>query len=718
MRLPRWTVYPAIALIATLLVTAVPKRVTVPVPESVKHERFVVLGIDGLDPEILAEVVAKYPERMKNFKRLIEEGTLQPLGTSIPPQSPVAWSNFISGRDPGGHGIYDFIHRDPVTRGPLGSTTKESHGSELDLWGDWKFPLGGDSGSNRTGKAFWQELRDAGVPADIWRMPANFPVEDSLGVSFPGMMTPTLESAYGTYVIYTDDMPVDTHRSGGSYKQLKESLGKYTARIDGPTNPFSKTGKQAPVAFDVHVDRDSRSIAIVTDGGKPLIVDEGEWSEFIPLHFEFFKFGSMLPGGAMDGIARFYLRSLDPLYLYMSPINFDPEAAAIPMSEPSTASEDLAAEIGSYYTQGMAEEVNGLKDELLTNEEFVAQADIVYDERVAMMEHALDMYMSDEAGGLLFFYYSTVDLCCHMLWQHSDHEHPFHNASFASEDNSWWTKREGSTWKDIVHDLYLKMDPVLGRVRERVGDDTAIVVMSDHGFAPWRRKVSLNRWLLDEGYLVLTEGVEPEAARRVAQADQRTLFVPVDHDGDPATPPVSVVDWSKTRAYGMGFNGLYINLLGREGVDPETGETTGAPGIVKPAERDALVRELKTKLEALKDPKDGARVVYVADVREDVYAADGERLSESPDILVGFDAGYGNSDASATGRISWKVFEDNDGGTFNGNHLMASEVVAGTLLTNQPVADGDHALEDLTVEILKRYKVQPDSSLHGHRVLK
>lgn len=715
MQLPRWTVYPALALIGALILTAVPKRRSTATPERAK--RFVVLGIDGLDPDILQEVCELYPERMPNFRKLIAEGTLQPLGTSIPPQSPVAWSNFITGRDPGGHGIFDFIHRDPVSRGAIGSTTKESHGSNLSLWGDWQFPLGGDSGSNRTGKAFWQLLRDEGIPADIWRMPANFPVEDSLGVSFPGMMTPTLESAYGTYAIYTPDPPVDSDRSGGKFLQLKKSLGVYGAPIHGPANPFSASGKQATIPLRVHVDEDSKAAAIVVDGGTPIILDEGEWSEFIPVNFEFFKWGGMLPGGAMGGIVRFYLRSLDPLYVYMSPINFDPAAAAIPMSEPTSAAEDLARDIGLYYTQGMAEEVNALKDDALTNEEFVRQADLVYDERVRMMDHALDLYLSDDEGGFLFFYYSTVDLCCHMLWNHFDPRHPAHRPEFAAQSNAWWTKRDGSRWKDVVHDLYLKMDPVLGRLRERVGEDTPLVVMSDHGFAPWRRKFSLNRWLWEEGYLVLHEGLEPESVRRPILADQRLVFGKFDHDEDPSTAPVSMVDWSKTRAYGVGFNGLYLNLEAREGFDLETGELKGEPGIVKATERDPLLRELKAKLEALKDPVDGETVVYVADIREEVYDASGERMEESPDILVGFNAGYGNSDASSTGRISWKVFEDNDGGTFNGNHLMASQVVAGTLLTNRKVAPGDHALEDLPVEILAYYGIEPDASMKGHRVL-
>ena len=706
MRLPRWTVYPALAILATMLVVAIPSRSARVVPANAKYDRFVVLGIDGLDPDILVEVVAKYPERMKNFKRLIEEGTLQPLGTSIPPQSPVAWSNFISGRDPGGHGIFDFIHRDPVTRAPIGSTTKESHGSNLSLWGDWQFPLGGDSGSNRTGKAFWQELRDAGVPADIWRMPANFPVEDSKGVSFPGMMTPTLESAYGTYVIYTTDAPVDSERSGGHYVPVAAFDGVIDTVIEGPANPFKHSGQQAPVPLRIYVD--GTSVAIVPDGGEAIVLDEGEWSDFISLRFDFFDLfglGPYLPGGSMNGIVRFYLRSVEPeLYLYMSPVNFDPMAAAIPMSEPTTAAEDLAGDIGLYYTQGMAEEVNALKDDSLTDDEFVLQADLVFEERVRMMESALDLYLSDEEGGLLFFYYSTVDLCSHMLWNHFDPKHPFHKSDFADTDTSWWTGREGSKWSEIVHDLYLKMDPVLGRFRERIGEDTPLVVMSDHGFAPWRRKFSLNRWLWEEGYLVLQDGVEPEATRRPGTPDQCLIFLP------------GKVDWSKTRAYGMGFNGLYLNLEGREGVDPVTGEVIGAPGIVAEAEAMPLLREIKEKLEALRDTEnENAKVVYVADITRDVY--EGERLGEAPDMQVGYDAGYGNSDASSTGRVSWKIFEDNDGGTFNGNHLMASQVVAGTLLTNQKVRGGDHALEDLTVEILERYGITPDESVKGHRVL-
>ena len=119
-----------------------------------------VLGIDGVDPVILERLIDE--GRMPHFARLAEEGTFQPLGTSTPPQSPVAWSNFVTGRNPGGHGIFDFIHRDPKTYQPLSSATRPPSGSlprALELFG-YTIPLGGDAlRNNRGGIAFWDVLQ-------------------------------------------------------------------------------------------------------------------------------------------------------------------------------------------------------------------------------------------------------------------------------------------------------------------------------------------------------------------------------------------------------------------------------------------------------------------------------------------------------------------------------------------------------------------------------
>jgi predicted AlkP superfamily phosphohydrolase/phosphomutase len=334
-----------------------------------------------------------------------------------------------------------------------------------------------------------------------------------------------------------------------------------------------------------------------------------------------------------------------------------------------------------------------------------------------MLDYAIDRYLEDGRGGLLFFYLSGVDLCGHMMWRHADETHPHHDPELAGQDSSTWSGREGSTWRDVIDDLYLQVDPILGRLRERVGHDTPLVVMSDHGFASYARKFSLNTWLLEQGYLVLAEGRERELPTDDPAHESVFLSGKWDRDPNPEDGVHdlrNVVDWSKTRAYGVGFNGLYLNLAGRELDDPETPEDES--GCVQPgAQAQALLSEIKAKLEALRD-EDGTPVVLRADLASEVYG--GERAAEAPDLIVGYNSGYGNSDEASLGRIPNAVLQDNDrGGTFNGSHLMAPEVVGGVLLSNLRVRSGEHGLEDLTVEVLARFGIEPDGSMGGHRVL-
>jgi predicted AlkP superfamily phosphohydrolase/phosphomutase len=697
--LPRWTVWPALLVLVLFLVAAIPWRPASGNPEAPK--RVVVLGIDGMDPEILQETIARFPDRMKNFARLVAEGGLHSLQTSNPPQSPVAWSSFITGLDPGGHGVFDFIHRDPVTRGVASPTTKSSATRLVPLWSGWQLPLGGDIESSRDGPAFWKILADHGVPADVWRMPTNFPVEPSRGLSFSGMLTPAIDSAYGESKLYTSDLLA--RASAGNDKIIPVSV--YEDRIDtyvrGPSNPFKKDSEAATVPLVILIDRAANAAAIEV-GSKVFVLRPGEWSDFARISF------STLPGGlsSVHGIARFYLKRLEPSFeLYVSPVNIDPIDPIVPVSSPTRASRELAESVGLYYTQGMPEDVNALKDRLLDDREFMDQGQRVHEEGLRILDFAIDRWSERANGGFLFFYFSGVDLRSHMMWRHFDAQHPHHDETFAEEDSSAWSTRPGSTWKDVIHDLYLRMDPVLGHLRERMPSDSLLIVMSDHGFESYRRKFSLNTWLVDQGYLVLNPGKSKELPRR-----------------DPAfasvylTTEFGAVDWTKTRAYSLGFNALYLNLSGREGDDPATTDVDES-GIVQPgAEADALISEIRGKLEALVDPQTGLRVVRRCLPAREIYH--GARVADAPDLLVGYDAGYGNSDPSALGRIPNAVLEDNLGGTFNGNHLMDPDVVPGILLTNGRVLPGTHGLEDLTVEILRQYGIPPAAGMRGAPVLR
>ena len=105
--------------------------------EARDDKKVIIIGIDGMDPRLLEQFIAE--DRMPNFERLAADGDFTPLQTSMPPLSPVAWSTFITGMDPGGHGTYDFLHRDPDTYAPVESIYRvvpPGRSVELGSWGD------------------------------------------------------------------------------------------------------------------------------------------------------------------------------------------------------------------------------------------------------------------------------------------------------------------------------------------------------------------------------------------------------------------------------------------------------------------------------------------------------------------------------------------------------------------------------------------------------
>jgi predicted AlkP superfamily phosphohydrolase/phosphomutase len=219
------------------------------------------------------------------------------------------------------------------------------------------------------------------------------------------------------------------------------------------------------------------------------------------------------------------------------------------------------------------------------------------------------------------------------------------------------------------------VDAALGRVRERLPEGTLLVVMSDHGFQPYTRKFHLNAWLRERGFLVLRDG---KRTGRVGLED---------------------VDWSRSRAYGIGFNGLYLNLAGRE-----------SHGSVPPEDAPALLAEIGAALEAERDPASGEAVVLRAWPAAEAFH--GARAGEGPDLVVGYNRGYAGSDPSTLGEIGEAVLEDNTS-RWSGNHLIDPRLVPGVLLANAPLAEGAHDLTDVTVSILDHYGLPPAPGMTG-----
>jgi predicted AlkP superfamily phosphohydrolase/phosphomutase len=635
-----------------------------------------VLGVDGMDPEILERLMKKGV--MPNFTKLAEQGGFQSLGTANPPQSPVAWSTFVTGRNPGGHGIYDFVHRDPKTYLPISSATPPVEaGSAIDLFG-YYLPVGGESPkNNRGGVPFWDPLLDAGVDVEVYRVPGNYPPTPSKANVLSGMGTVDMRGGYGVYTWFTNKPVEGREELKGDIQQVSLSDDDLDGQPDtvrgtlkGPpdlfrlppgTIPGDADYLTAPVTFRVDPQEDAVLIEV---GDSRAVLREGEWSDWMTLDFRPLPAGFM----KMQGIVRFYARTIRPDFeVYASPVNISPASPAQEISTPSRFVSDLYQLLGYFYTQGMPEDTNALKDRIFDDDDYKRQVGLVQQDSSAMLDLALSRF---KPGSMVFMYLSDIDLQSHMLWRLGDPKTPDappHPAFQADADAA----------PAHAHDIegyYQHVDGLLGRVRERVPEGTLVLVMSDHGFQPFTRKVNLNAWLRDEGYLVLKEG-------------QRTGKIAV---GD--------VDWSKTRAYGIGFNALYLNLAGRE-----------AEGIVPPAEAGALMDEIATKLAAWTDA-DGRRVVRRAFRGSRIYS--GERAAEAPDIVVGYDKGYGCSDESTLGEVKEAVIEDNLS-RWSGNHLMDPEVVPGILVSSQKLPGSGYALPDVTATLLAHYDVPFPAGMEG-----
>ena len=619
--------------------------------------RVLCIGMDGMDPQLLRQFMDR--GLMPHFRAFVAHGDLKNLGTAIPPQSPVAWSNFITGMNPGGHGIFDFIHRDPATLTPYLSAAQAMAPQRWWKVGPWKIPRESGTVRNlRHGTAFWQLLDRAGVDVTVFKVPSNFPPVECEAHTLSGMGTPDILGTYGIFTYYTDDPPQDTDLSGGRVETVTLRHGAFTARVYGPVNSYREGDPETTLPLRGVVDRAHRSVLLELPHSR-CVLREGEWSDWQELRF------TLVPGlKHVSGVARFYLMSTAPLRLYLTPVNIDPVHPEMPISTPRDYSRRLAEALGSpYYTQGLPEDTKALEDGVFDDDAYVSQSNEVLDERLRQFRLELDRF-APKREGLLFFYFNLPDQTCHTFWRNMDPRSPNHDA-------------DAERHHDRIARVYAALDSALGMALERVDDRTLVMVISDHGFAPYYRSFHLNRWLYDEGYLVLKPGVQP--------ADVEYL---------------SGVDWHRTRAYAIGINGLYINLRGRE-----------RRGIVNPGpDREALLAELVRKLEAVVDPVTGKRVVRHAYRTDQVYS--GPYVKDAPDIIVGYDRGYRGSNESALGEVPATQFVDNMM-KWSGDHCMAADVVPGIIACNRRIDKPDPQLLDLAPTFLQLYGVPVPAEMVG-----
>ena len=312
----------------------------------------------------------------------------------------------------------------------------------------------------------------------------------------------------------------------------------------------------------------------------------------------------------------------------------------------------------------MPEDTKALDQDCINNEAYIEQSDFIFNERQKMLNFEMKKFSS----GLLFVYFSTTDLVSHMFWRYMDKEHP------------GYKPEEGEKYSNVIKRTYKKMDTLLGDVMKRIDSNTTLIVLSDHGFGSFRRQFHMNRWLKENGYLSFADESLEESGEFFEN-----------------------VDFRKTRAYAFGFNGIYINLIGREG-----------SGIVTPGEeKEQLIDNIIKELENIRDPENNKKVVNKVYRREEIYS--GKYVADAPDILIGYNRGYRSSWETALGKVP-KGLYGNNMKRWSGTHLWDYKLVPGIVLSNKKIIKKDPALTDIAPTILAEFGIEKSNAMIGEPI--
>jgi predicted AlkP superfamily phosphohydrolase/phosphomutase len=706
-------------------------------------KRLVVLGFDGMDYDLVEQYMDE--GKLPNFARLRDRGVYSPLYSSTPPESPVAWSTFVTGTNPGKTGVFDFLRRNPETYYPELNMTDVVQAAEF------KFdtiPVRQPVMRNaRRGPAFWSYSSEAGVKTIGIMMPMNMPPEEAPGSSvFSGLGVPDARKTMGTYVYYVDDLEAAKERTGsredtemgGRVIEVTRNGNKIETYLPGPLDPVhpgSSDELRAPVF--ITVDPSARTAQFEINNRTPfrfiiffagaivgLIIALILWvilARVLKSNSRGFATSLLIfilalavlyviarPTTSMDsltvgegewsdwlpvrylvtdwvgleGFFKVYLIETEPSFqLYVTPVSIDPRGTMVALSYPGSYARNLLNKYGYFKTYGWDSETWALNENVIDEETYLEDCFENWDIKADMV---VDQMKRDD-WRLFSAVFQGTDHVQHMFWRTLDPTHPMYTEEMASE------------YGDAILQIYQRADALVGRTMDEILDkDDELIVMSDHGFNSFRYAVNLNRWLIENGYMAekpnllsnLLGGGQMRSVPELFKRQQQFF---------------EWVDWSKTRAYALGLGQIYINLEGRE-----------SKGIVPENQRSALIDEIIAELKNLTDPATGQPILVGVYRADQIYH--GDNMEYAPDIVVGFTDGYRVSWQTTLGVAAEDLIEPNMR-KWSGDHCsFDASVTTGILFSTIPITVGDPNLIDITPSMLNLFGIEKPSYCDGREI--
>lgn len=414
--------------------------------------RTLIIGLDAFDPAFFEKLHSQ--GKTPNLGKLLEARGYSRFQVSDPPQSEVSWTSIATGMNPGGHGMFDFVHRNPA-----------NYSLQVSLLPTQKNLLGLQFVPPHHARTIFDETVEDGYPATSMWWPATFPARQASPVqTIPGLGTPDILGRLGVGTYFSmEELPADPERKTAVRKLTKKGAAKYSGTLEGP----AKKDGTVNIDFELETEGDG---AVLSLAKQKVNLKKGEWGGIVELPF------SVGFGMTVKAISRAILTNLDPVSVYFLPLQLHPLGSPWPYATPKNFIQEQWKKNGPFLTLGWPQDTTALNENIISDDQFLTLCGMIDEERERVLNHSLDSF--DE--GLLACVFDSLDRVQHMFFKGRE---------------------------DVIETWYVRLDRMVGRIMERASrkKKTRILVVSDHGFGRFDYKVHLNKWLIDRGYLKTTD---------------------------------------------------------------------------------------------------------------------------------------------------------------------------------------------------------------------
>ena len=559
--------------------------------------RTLILGFDAFDPNIFERLAGQ--GLMPNLTRYADKGGFARFAVSNPPQSEVSWISIATGLNPAGHGIFDFVHRDPSNYSLYVSLLPSKKG----LGGTQFVPP-------YMARTIFEQATRKGYEASVFWWPATFPARpESLVRTIPGLGTPDIQGKLGVGTFFTSEQDYKPEQWKTAIEPLRPAgRDHWQGSLKGPQRQAREGVLETSLPLHVELAQDSS--ARLRIGDQFVELQPGTWSPIIELTFKV----SLLVKIVV--ITRAILTQSRPnVCLYLLPLQIHPLHSLWRYATPPNFVKDTWKTCGPFLTVGWPQDTTGLEDGCINDEQFIELCTSIDRQRERVLMH----HLANFREGLHATVFDTLDRIQHMFWRDR---------------------------MDVIEKWYFKLDSLVGQVeaqlKKQASGPVNTLILSDHGFTSFEYKVHLNRWLIERGYLTPKES------------------------GD--SGKFHGIDWTRTKAYAIGLNSLYINLAGRE-----------KQGMVEEGEKESLLNRIKQDLLSI-EGQNGKPAIQRVVSREEALV--GPYAQYGPDALIGYAPRFRASSQTGLGGWGSEIIQVNTD-HWSGDHCIDSESVPGSVFSSQ-----------------------------------